>query len=113
MHEFSIALNIVEIAEAEAVKADAKVVTELDLDIGTLSGIEFYALETAMEMAVRDSMLAGAAIRIHRIQARAKCKDCQHEFDKQHAFDCCPACGGLFHDTLKGKELKVRSLVVE
>lgn len=113
MHEFSIAVNIVEIAENEARKANAKVVTVLDIDIGTLSGIEFYALETAMEMAVKDSMLAQADIRIHRIQALAKCKDCQHEFDKQHAFDSCPACGGLFHDTLKGKELKLRSLIVE
>ena len=43
MHEFSIAVSIIEIAEAEAQKAHAVKIKELVLDIGTMSGIEFYA----------------------------------------------------------------------
>ncbi len=113
MHEFSIAVSIVEIAEAEARKANAKVVTELDLDIGTLSGIEFYALETAMEMAIKKTILDGAQIRINKIQATAKCNDCEHVFDIENTFDSCPKCSGLFHKALSGKDMKVRSLVVE
>jgi Zn finger protein HypA/HybF involved in hydrogenase expression len=57
MHEFSIAVSIIEIAEAEAQKAKAVKIKELILDIGTMSGIEFYALETAMEMAVKNTLL--------------------------------------------------------
>lgn len=113
MHEFSIAINIVEIAEEEAEKANSTAVTQLILDVGTMSGIEFLALETALEMAVKNTLLERAEIGINRIQAKAKCSDCQHEFDIENAFDSCPKCGGLFHQTLCGKELKVKSLVVD
>ncbi len=57
MHEFSIAMSIIEIAEDEAKKAKAEAIKELILDIGTMSGIEFYALDTAMEMAVKTPCL--------------------------------------------------------
>ncbi len=113
MHEFSIAISIIEIAEAEARKAKGTAVNELVLDIGTMSGIEFLALETALEMAVKNTMLEKAKIQVNKIQARAKCSDCTHEFDIDSAFDPCPKCGSLFHQILSGKELKVKSLVVE
>ncbi len=113
MHEFSIAMSIVEIAEDEARKAKGTAVNELVLDVGTMSGIEFQALETALEMAVKNTMLEKAKIQVNKIQARAKCRDCTHEFDIDSAFDPCPECKGLFHEVLTGKELQVKSLVVD
>lgn len=113
MHEFSIAISIIEIAEDEARKAKGTAVNELVLDIGTMSGIEFLALETALEMAVKNTMLEKAKIQINKIQAQAKCSNCAHEFEIDSAFDPCPKCGSLFHQILIGKELKVKSLVVD
>ena len=40
MHELSIALGIVKIAEDETAKAKATSVTKIELEIGVLSGIE-------------------------------------------------------------------------
>ena len=113
MHEFSIAMSIIEIAETEAKKANANAVNELVLDVGTMSGIEFDALETAMEMAVKNTILEQAEIKINKIQAIARCTDCQTEFEVENVFDDCPNCGSLFHKILNGKELKVKSLVVD
>ncbi|MCF6170105.1 MAG: hydrogenase maturation nickel metallochaperone HypA [Bacteroidales bacterium] len=113
MHEFSIALSIIEIAEDEAKKANANAVNELVLDVGALSGIEFEALETAMEMATRNTLLEKAEIKINKIKALAKCNDCLAEFEIENIFDSCPDCTGLFHEILSGKELKVKSLVVD
>ncbi len=113
MHEFSIAMSIIEIAETEAKKAKGSAVTELVLDVGTMSGIEFLALETAMEMAVKNTLLEKANIQINKIQARAKCSDCAHEFDIDSAFDPCPKCNSFYHELLSGKELQVKSLVVD
>ncbi|HEY9115090.1 MAG TPA: hydrogenase maturation nickel metallochaperone HypA, partial [Bacteroidales bacterium] len=76
MHEFSIVLSIIEIAEKESKAANANSITELVLDIGTQSGIEMYALEAALEMAVINTVLENAKIQINQIQAEAKCKDC-------------------------------------
>lgn len=113
MHEFSIAMSIIEIAEVEAKKAEATAINELVLDVGTLSGIEFYALDTAMEMAVKNTLLENTRITINKIRARAHCTDCDEEYDIEHVFDACPKCGGLYHELLCGKELQIKSLVVD
>lgn len=113
MHEFSIALSIIEIAENEAKKANSEKVSELVLDIGTMAGIEFHALDFAMESATKNTMLEKADIIINKIQAKGQCKDCKHEFEIQTAFDQCPECNGYFINVMSGKELKVKSLVVE
>jgi len=113
MHEFSIAMSIVEIAEAEAKKANAKTITELALDVGTMSGIEFFALDTALEMAIKNTLLDKAKVTVNKIQAKARCTDCQNEFEISQVFDSCPKCGSLYHDLLGGKELQIKSLVVD
>lgn len=113
MHEFSIALSIIEIAEKESKAANANSITELVLDIGTQSGIEVYALEAALEMAVINTALEKAKIQINQIQAEAKCKDCSEVFTIENIFDPCPKCGGFYHEIISGKELKVKSLLIE
>lgn len=113
MHEFSIAMSIIEVAEKEAVAVDATSISSLTLDIGTMAGIEFYALDTAMEMAVRDTMLEKGKIIINKIQATAKCSDCNHEFEIAHITDPCPSCNSFFSEVLSGNELKIKSITVE
>ncbi|NOY50952.1 MAG: hydrogenase maturation nickel metallochaperone HypA [Chlorobi bacterium] len=113
MHEFSIALSIIEIAEEEARKVNSDTISELVLDIGTMAGIEFHALDFAMESATRNTLLDGAKIVVNKIQANGRCKDCGHEFEIMTAFDQCPKCKGYFIETLNGKELKIKSLVAE
>jgi len=112
MHEFSIAMSIIEIAEQEARNENGAAINELVLDVGTMSGIEFSALETALEMAVKDTLLEKAKIQINKIQARAKCTECAHKFNIDSAFDPCPKCNSFYHELLSGKELQVKSLVV-
>ena len=52
MHEMSIVLGIVKIAENEAQKAGVSSFTAIDLEIGNLSGVEWDALDFAWEAAV-------------------------------------------------------------
>ncbi len=113
MHEFSIAISIIEIAEKEAKNVNSKSVSELVLDVGILAGIEFHALDMAMASAVKNTMLENAKIVVNKIPSNARCKACSHEFEIQTSFDPCPECGGFYHEILSGKELKVRSLVVD
>lgn len=113
MHEFSIAMSIIDIAEAEAQKANATEIKELTLDVGTMAGIEFYALDTAMEMAIKNTMLEKAEISVNKIQAKAKCTECDMEFLIENIYDECPSCKSLYHELLSGKELQIKSLVVD
>ncbi len=113
MHELSIAINIVDIATAEAEKAGAKRVTDLDIDVGSLSGVIIESLEFAMQMAVKDSILEQAQVNIHEIHAGARCRKCGEEFGVTDFFDICPKCNSPDLQIIKGKELQVRSLKVE
>ncbi|MBE0644745.1 MAG: hydrogenase maturation nickel metallochaperone HypA [Bacteroidetes bacterium] len=113
MHELSIAENIVEIAVAH-LQGDARaVVQEIELEIGTLSGIEIDALTFAMDAATKDTPLQQAAVRIITVQGRARCNACAAEFDVEDFFSPCPSCGGFDNTTLQGEEMRVKSLLVQ
>lgn len=112
MHELSIAINIVDIARKETEKAGATKVTELNIDVGSLSGVVVEALEFAMEVAVRDSVLEKARVIIHPIQAQARCRSCSEEFQVSDYFEICPKCHSPDLQIIQGQELKVRNLKV-
>ncbi len=110
MHELSVALGIVKIAEQEARKAGVRQVKKITLDIGYLAGVEFEALDFAWPLAVKDTVLEGAERVINKIAGRARCLECDKQYALQHLYDGCPYCGSYFKDIMKGKELLVRSL---
>jgi len=112
MHELSIAMGIVKIAEDETAKAKAQKVTKIELEIGVLSGIELDSLNFIWESAVENSVLEGAEKEIIIVEGVGKCVDCEIEFNMENIYDCCPKCGSNFKGILKGKELKVKSLEV-
>lgn len=112
MHELSIALGIVKIAEDETSKAKVSKVTKIELEIGVLSGVEIDSLNFIWESAVKDSVLELAEKEISIIEGIGKCADCDSEFDMENIYDCCPNCGSNFKGILKGKELRVKALEV-
>jgi len=110
MHEMSIVLGIVKIAENEAQKAGVSSFTAIDLEIGNLSGVEWDALDFAWEAAVEGSVLENAEKRIRKIQAKAHCSDCDHIYEIHFIHDNCPKCGSFLKNIIQGKELRVKSL---
>lgn len=112
MHELSIAMSIVDMAENEANKAGAQQVTHLDIDVGTLSGVVPESLDFALKQAVLDSVLEKCSITIHRIQARARCNACAETFEVRDYFDLCPRCENPDISVIQGEELRLRSLKV-
>ena len=113
MHELSIALGIVKIAEEESKKAKAKAVKSIELEIGSMAGIEMDSLDFVWPIAVKDTVLEYADREIDLIPAKARCLECQKEFDLEHTFDACPNCNSYFKDIFQGKELRVKALEVE
>ncbi|MDX1314374.1 MAG: hydrogenase maturation nickel metallochaperone HypA [Eudoraea sp.] len=110
MHEMSIALSIVKIAEDEARKARVNQFSAIDIEIGTLAGIEFDALDFVWEAAVQETVLEKAEKRIIKIPAKARCADCNTEYSLSFIYDNCPHCGSYLKHILQGKELRVKSL---
>jgi hydrogenase nickel incorporation protein HypA/HybF len=113
MHELSIALNIVEIAKENAQKAKSNSIKEIELVVGELSGVVYEALEFAMDEAVKNTILENAKRTIIRIPGKAKCDSCSHEFDLKDIYTPCPKCNSFMSEIIEGKELRVKSLIVE
>ena len=113
MHELSIAVNIVEIAEESTLKEGAKTVSEIELEIGSMSGVVLEAMELALKSAVIGTMLEEAKVKIITIPGKAKCTDCGNEFKIEELYAPCPKCSNPFSDIIEGKELKVKSLKIE
>ncbi|MGV6844694.1 MAG: hydrogenase maturation nickel metallochaperone HypA/HybF [Lutibacter sp.] len=112
MHELSIAVGIVDLAEKELAKVKETKVSEIELEIGKLSGVEIDALNFVWEAAVKNSVLEHAHKIIHVIEGKAVCSDCNTSFKVENIYDACPNCKGYLKHIIKGKELKVKSLNV-
>ncbi|MEM1001582.1 MAG: hydrogenase maturation nickel metallochaperone HypA [Bacteroidota bacterium] len=61
MHELLIAMEIVRIAEKETAKANIRAVKRIELEIGTLAGLEIDTLEFVWHSVLKDSALDNAS----------------------------------------------------
>jgi hydrogenase nickel incorporation protein HypA/HybF len=112
MHELSIVMGIIEIAEQQISQEKASVIDEIEMDIGCLSTIEMNAFEFAWSQGVKQTILEGTVKKINRIKGKAQCVDCDAIFNIENLYDACPECGQHLLNILEGKELRVKSLVV-
>ena len=112
MHELSIVMSIVDVAEEQVKRHQAKEVEQIDLDIGALAGVDDHALEFAWEAGVRNTVLEKAQRIIHKHMGRARCLECDKEFEVFTLYDPCPLCGEHLLEILEGKEMKIQSMVL-
>jgi hydrogenase nickel incorporation protein HypA/HybF len=113
MHELSIALSIVDLAEEEARKANAVTISKVEVEIGTMAGIDTNALLFAWDSVVQGTMAQQSALVIHTIDAEAHCLECGKDFPAEHFFVQCPHCSSYRYQITKGKELRISSLMVD
>ena len=113
MHELSIAYNVIEIVEEEAKTLNAKHISEVELEIGLVSGVIPETLKFALEAIVKNTMLENAKIIINSIEGKARCSTCSHEFLIDELYAMCPECNSFHFDVIQGKEMKVKNFIVE
>lgn len=110
MHELSIVMSIIDIASDEAAKARVSKFSEIELEIGMLSGIEMNAFDFAWNEAVKSTILDGVERIIRRPTGTANCMECDTHFELSTLYDQCPVCHSPFIHIMQGKELRVKSL---
>jgi hydrogenase nickel incorporation protein HypA/HybF len=113
MHEFSLAIEVIRLAQREAEKNNAESIQEITIEVGDLSGVEADAFESALELLVKESILEKADINIVRISGKGKCNVCNHEFEMKYRMATCPKCQCFPSEISGGEEFRVVSLVVE
>ncbi len=114
MHELSIAVSLIEAAEARALHEGATRISRLYLKIGPLSGVVPEALASAFEIAAHSTLAEGAVLEIERVPIGLYCSACEREVevDTIYSFEC-PACGRLTRDLRSGRELELTSMEIE
>jgi hydrogenase nickel insertion protein HypA len=103
----------VDIASGHAKAASAQAVSRVELDIGTISGIEYASLEFALTVAVKGTILEGTEFRINKIEPLCQCLSCNNLYVPNGHYNKCPECQDLNIEIIKGKELQIKSLLVE
>ena len=114
MHELSVAMSIVEMAEEESELRGKVHVLAVHLRLGKLSGVVKEALLSSYEIACMATPLEGSQLLIEEIPVEVFCPKC----DSPRAIDsiqwfCCPECGTPTITILHGKELEVVALEIK
>jgi hydrogenase nickel incorporation protein HypA/HybF len=112
MHELSIAMSIVDMAQEEAELRDVKI-DAVHLELGPLSGVVAEALFFSYEMACSGTQLEGSKLVIKEVPIVVYCPVCkvQKTLSSMQWFRC-PECGTPTADVIHGRELVITGLEV-
>ncbi len=111
MHELSIAMSIVEMAEEEAGRLGTSRIDAVHLEVGVLSGIVPRALEAAYALACERTPLEGTRLVIREVPIVASCAECGREGPVESVqMLTCSHCGAPAINILRGRELQVVAL---
>lgn len=89
---------------------DARIAS-IHLAIGALAGVDVEALRFCFDVCAKDTSLAGAALAIRSVAARARCRSCGAEHAPRSLASPC-ACGSFDRELLAGDELRLEGVEV-
>jgi hydrogenase nickel incorporation protein HypA/HybF len=112
MHELSIAMSIVDMAQEEAERRDV-VIDAVYLELGPLSGVVAEALLFSYEIACNGTRLEGSRLVIKDVPIEVYCDACKApRILSSMQWFCCPECGTPTPSVIHGKELAITALEV-
>jgi len=111
MHELSIAISMIELAEEEAARHENVRVCAIHLKLGVLSGVAKEALLSSYELACEGTALEGSELVIEELPVIVYCSKCDARRQVESALLLsCPDCGTPTADIVQGRELQVSAL---
>jgi hydrogenase nickel incorporation protein HypA/HybF len=114
MHELSIALSIVEMAEEESERHCGSKVNAVHLKLGPLSGVVKAALESAFGLACEGTIVDGAVLVVEEVPIVGYCPECLAERTlTSMQWFICPVCASPISEVIHGRELEVVALEIE
>lgn len=121
MHELSYATSILNsildaVNQWEANGRKVTKVSEINLEIGELTLINFEQLKFAFEVIAEDTICNGAKLNVQYIKPYIVCKDCGYEGNleiKDEIEALCPKCEGLNLKLKGGKEFNIKNVTIE
>jgi hydrogenase nickel incorporation protein HypA/HybF len=113
MHELSIAMSIVELAEEESARRGGAQVNAIHLKLGALSGVVSEALLSSWELASEQSEVRGSRLVIEKLPVVVHCPVCAASRTLESPQDFkCPECRNVVSEVTQGRELQVFAMEI-
>ncbi|WP_458403607.1 hydrogenase maturation nickel metallochaperone HypA [Methanobrevibacter sp.] len=120
MHELSMAQGIINAVLETAESNNATEVTEVTVEVGRLVMINPEQLQFILGVLIENTIIEDAKINFEDIPAEIECHDCSFKGeavldDSDHYAPLvkCPECDSLNVETLNGKDIVVKNIVIE
>lgn len=113
MHEFSVALALIEQAEEIARTQEATRIVTISLLSGPLNGIVKESLEFCFPSAAKGTLAEGASLKIEETVLTLFCLQCKKESTPERILLLCSDCGSPDVKILKGREFCIQEMEVE
>ena len=110
MHELSLATEVLELVETTARANNLSAVRAIQIDIGTLAGVEVDSFRFALETILEKTIAHHAIVQINTLVAQGKCLECGLSAPLLDRLDPCPKCGAWPRQAIGGTEFRVKSL---
>ena len=120
MHELSMAQGIINAVLETAEVNNATEVNEVSIEVGRLAMINPEQLQFILGVLIENTIIEDAKINFEEIPAEIECGDCNFhgvavldDSDHYAPLVKCPECGSLKVETLNGKDIVVKNIVIE
>jgi hydrogenase nickel incorporation protein HypA/HybF len=122
MHEFAFAYNIFKVAEATAIKYNAKKISQVYLEVGELTLIVPNLLKESFKIATKGSIAEGAELKIEITPGKIRCRDCrkvstvtlneESQLTGLQLFQC-KFCKSKNTEIIEGKKANVKNIKIQ
>ena len=109
----AVAQSIVDIATEEARRHGETKIASLKLRLGRFSCVQKEPISFCFEFVAKGSPVEGARLIFEEVEARARCRRCNHEFTVDRAMFSCPACGSSGTDLYQGTECQLVEMEID
>jgi hydrogenase nickel incorporation protein HypA/HybF len=113
MHELTLAMSLIDLVSEHLGNEPPEEVSSIDLEIGSLSGVDTEAMNLAFTIATKDTGLRLAKLNFHDTIGKGHCNSCDREFIMQSLLDLCPDCSNPASKIIQGSDLRLVSITLK
>lgn len=113
MHEVSLLMQALEIAEDAARRENAGRITRIHLRVGQLAGVVPELMASAFGVVSVGTLAEGAAFEWEEVPTRCRCTMGCPDFSPEGPIFDCPECGQISTQVLQGRELDLDQIEIE
>ena len=113
MHEESLVRSLLRQVELIADEHRATEITEIEVEIGPLSGVEPLLVQSAFARVAASTACGSARLSIHQVELEALCESCGQQFEMQELQFRCPCCEANGIRIVRGDEFRLMNVTLE